>query len=38
MIGLPLMYPEIFSKFDINPPRGIFSLMRGPVLWASWKW
>lgn len=22
MVGLPLMYPDIFSRFNINPPRG----------------
>ena len=23
MVGLPLMYPDIFSKFSINPPKGV---------------
>jgi len=28
MILFPLMYPEVFSKFKINPPRGV--LFYGP--------
>ncbi|KAH6585079.1 hypothetical protein BASA60_000674 [Batrachochytrium salamandrivorans] len=28
MVGLPLMYPEIFEKFSIAPPRGV--LFHGP--------
>jgi ATPase family AAA domain-containing protein 2 len=25
MVGLPLMYPQVFSTFRINPPRGKYS-------------
>lgn len=28
MVALPLMYPEIFEKFKISPPRGV--LFHGP--------
>lgn len=28
MVGIPIMYPEIFSKFEIKPPRGV--LFHGP--------
>ena len=28
MIFLPLLYPEIFAKFNVNPPRGV--LFYGP--------
>lgn len=28
MIVFPLMYPEVFDKFKINPPRGV--LFHGP--------
>lgn len=28
MVSLPLLYPEIFSRFNITPPRGV--LFHGP--------
>jgi ATP-dependent 26S proteasome regulatory subunit len=28
MVFLPLLYPEIFDKFGVNPPRGV--LFHGP--------
>lgn len=28
MVALPLMYPEMFEKFDITPPKGV--LFFGP--------
>jgi ATP-dependent 26S proteasome regulatory subunit len=28
MIFLPLLYPELFEKFGVNPPRGV--LFHGP--------
>ena len=28
MVGLPLMYPDIFTKFSISPPKGV--LFHGP--------
>lgn len=28
MVGLPLMYPSIFAKFNISPPKGV--LFHGP--------
>ncbi len=28
MIMFPLMYPEVFEKFNINPPRGV--IFHGP--------
>ena len=28
MVVFPLMYPEVFEKFKINPPRGV--LFHGP--------
>lgn len=28
MVSLPLLYPEVFARFDITPPRGV--LFHGP--------
>ena len=30
MVGIPLMYPELFTKFSITAPRGV--LFYGPVI------
>jgi len=28
MVVFPLMYPEVFQKFNVNPPRYAFALTR----------
>ena len=28
MVTLPLLYPDLFARFDVNPPRGV--LFVGP--------
>ena len=36
MIMFPLMYPEVFDKFKISPPRGV--LFHGPPGWFGRVW